>query len=400
MDKGPAFAKFLTFFVIVAQFFNLLRSYPAYQNCGRRVEIGNYLSTFINCDSSVFMKDAAIPSRMISGESVYQDRLLFVFLAILLSRLFSIIVPEQFIEVIGNSGDSFVYSTSNYMAFVSLNFLVLMLSIVLLYKLFQSRVSHSILGLLSFTTALFFIALNETTKTYIFTPHSQLFNILLPVWIIFIISRLSDKLTLERFYLALIATLFLSLNYKLFVIAYVPFFYFSKSFSSRMPMYSSLLAAFSTILLPRIFIESLGGNFRNYDISHQRVFIWWLDVLRGDSPSSWIFGTIQNFVLSIPIIPTSLLLLGIVLSITTFKIDGFRLAKRELIATFIVFSAFLMVLGFSARRLSFALISLPIIWVLLNLEYSRTKNTYLNWILGFLILLQLILWATTSGPLV
>lgn len=400
VDTRPALAILLASFAVISQFFNLLRSYPLYQNCGRRVEINSFLSTFINCDSSVFMKDAALPSRLISGESVYQDRILFTFIAIVISQFLSIFFPEQFTEVIGNSGELFSYSSLDYAAFILFNYSILVFSIFLLYKIFQSQLKHSVLGLLSFTTALFFIAFNETTKTYIFTPHSQLFNILLPVWIIFIISKLSDNLTLKKFYIVLTVTLFLSLNYKLFIIAYVLLFFYSRSFRSKMPLYSVIVGTVTTLLLPRIFVEIFNGNFQNYDISHQRVLVWWLDVLRGDSPSAWIFGAFQNFILSIPLIPVSVLLLGVMLSIFVFKIESFHLFKRDLIISFIAFAIFLMALGFSARRLSLALLSIPIIWVLLNLKHSRANWTYLNLILVALILFQFISWAITPGPLV
>lgn len=93
---------------LLLQGINLLRSYPRVQNCGRRVQVSEHLQAFINCDSSVFLKDAANPSRLVDGSSVYQDRLLFTLLAVGISWFVPLAIPDRLIEVTGNSGENFL----------------------------------------------------------------------------------------------------------------------------------------------------------------------------------------------------------------------------------------------------------------------------------------------------
>jgi hypothetical protein len=346
------------------------------------------------------MKDAANPERLIDGSSVYQDRLLFTLLAITISWIVSLVLKERLIEVVGNSGDLFLYSTNDYIGFVAINFAVLSLTLWLLWLLFRERVEHSRDARAVFLAVFVFLAFNETTKTYMFTPHSQLFNVLLPVWIVYLCESFSSKKDRRWFWVVFFATFFFSLNYKLMIVSFVPLLVVGKRVLGNLALWLSGLAALAVLLLPRAVVELLGGTFDNFDVSHYRSVVWILDVIKGESPPSLFIDNLANLVKSVPMIP-----LCYALALLLFYLKegeyGIVLPKAKLfLVTFFAYLGLLSILGFSARRLTLSLLSILIVWLVVWLSKKYRLPGPINLLIRVSVPVQLLMWTLTIGPLV
>ena len=390
---------FLISLSLLLQIFNLFRNFPETQNCGRRVDITSTLSAFINCDSSVFMKDAAHPSRLIDGSSVYQDRMFYTLIAIFISRLISIFYSGRLIEVTGNSGEVFNYSTNDYAAFILINFMVLALAIWLLWKIFREQIEKSNFSKEVFATTLIFIVMNETTKTYMFTPHSQLFNVLLPVWIIYLCERSFKSSGKTWFFSVLLFTFLFSLNYKLFFIAFIPILFIGKRRAGNGGVLLTLLSLVGVMIVPRVIVASVGGTFDNYDVSHYRTVVWIFDVIRGESSPNLFILNFINLAKSFPVLPTVTTLILLILCRKWIWEGRNTPENRILFLTFLVYLSFLSILGFSARRLTLSLISIVLIWLLLLLSRESFNSGKISILIRGSIVGQLLMWTLTLGPL-
>jgi len=136
--------------------------------CGTNIRLGGGLGyVYNNCDSPEFVRDAADPSRLLAKRSIRQARPALIVVAAGVSqtvgravfatplpRLYSLATPEDF-------------------AYVLLNLLIAAGSIALFLRLVP-------FGLAAVAAAAW-IAFDDVVKAFFWTPHTQLFNLLVPV---------------------------------------------------------------------------------------------------------------------------------------------------------------------------------------------------------------------------
>ena len=191
-----------TLLVIFVQCFSFFRNFPTAPACGRVINIFADLNVLINCDSALFMKDAQDPSRVFDGISVYQDRPAHSLLAWILANIMKFFgLPNQAREVVGTSGQTTVYETLYYGSYLLINLVVVVVSVLLALKfVFGSLNWHTIKVEKYFVAIiLLIVAANELTKTFFWTPHSQMFNILLPTLSLALLANRSKINSFQRF---------------------------------------------------------------------------------------------------------------------------------------------------------------------------------------------------------
>ena len=119
----------VTMVIVAIQAASLFRSFPTNPACGRVLNVFASLNVLINCDSAVFMKDAQDTSRLIDGQSVYQDRPAHAFTVSALSNLMKALgFPNISRAITGNSGEITVYQSTYYLSYLILNLLIVLVA--------------------------------------------------------------------------------------------------------------------------------------------------------------------------------------------------------------------------------------------------------------------------------
>lgn len=396
----------LVFVILSLQAFSLVRDYSTPPPCTRVVNVTENFKVLINCDSALFMKDADQPTRLFTGQSGYQDRPLNAITAHVISRFISTLgITDQQLTVTGNSGSSYTYSTNIYIAYILINVLVLILTISLLFKVyiqFKPEISLSNLNESNVIALnlLLLVGLNEITKTFFWTPHSQLFNLLFPALSIYLLSKVYKTRSIKDYAVKVISIVILTFFYPLFLILILILLLY-KNIKLPFKVVASFFAAISYFSYPRV-IELLGGKYRNPAIDEFRQFYWPFDILVGRESSSLFFIQIKELILSVPVFP-GLILIAITLyrksmdrSVLYAKLNNSRIYLWFALSYFV----FLLGIGLGVRRLTFGLIVFLLLWKSFELIQSKSNRRGMVQaglaIAGF----QLASWFFSNGPLI
>ena len=393
----------LIIFGLLVQIISLFRNYPSNHPCGRVLDINSAMSVLINCDSAVYMKDAQNPVRLVNGESVYQDRPLPTLLVAALSKFWHFLnLPDYYRDVQGNSGQMVTYSLITYVIFMALSAAIFSFTCYLGIKsLFHFQQKLNIPNEIFISTAFIFvtvISMNEITKTFFWTPGSQMFNLLLPIYAFYLISR-GDKTITDKFYLTQILIVSLLLfSYAFFVILIIPLLLIKWN-KLRYRLLLCLIPIILYLTYPYL-LNQFGGVYNNYAVGYRRMYVWVIDAYKQNIFYEKLSEFLSYFLRSVPVLPTIILLIAfIALSLMqkNIKLD-FR-GELVLISVHIFMIGFY---GYYSRRLTFPIIIFFLL-VILKMFYALRSNVrYKILELGMpvVVLYIFISWAFTLGPLV
>ena len=297
----------LFLFVILIQFFSLVRNYPSEPACGRVVQINQNLNVLVNCDSAVFMKDADNPSRLWNGDSDYVDRPLY---SLAVNKTYVLLknigVPDMRREIKGISGDPYSYSYLIFGIFILFNLLILLTAVAIIYRMMLNNFdldSKKLRGnFIYLFSTLFFVTANELTKTFFWTPHSQMFNILIPVLAVWMISSpkiFKKQINFTLFSACLGILMFAYPAFGLLLILLI----FTEFLSLKIRIVSVVLSTMPYFIYPSV-VRFLGYEYENPTIGKFREFIWVLDGITGRSPWTIYFDKVWGFLTSLPLIPS------------------------------------------------------------------------------------------------
>ena len=393
----------LIFVGLSIQLVSLLRNYPSDHPCGRVLEINSALSVLINCDSAVYMKDAQDPIRLFNGESVYQDRPLPTLLVSFLAKVWhNLSLPDYYRQIQGNSGQIVTYSLATYILFLIFSAGILSITIYVGVKSLsliqqQLNVPHDIFVSVSFLYVLV-ISMNEITKTFFWTPGSQMFNLLLPVYV-FYLTLFSYQSISTKFYLIHVLILILLLfSYAFFIILLIPLL-LAKWGKLRHRILLTSLTPLLYLSYPFL-LNIFGGEYNNFAVGYRRMYVWVLDAYNQGILYIKLDEHFGYFIKSIPIVPTITLLMALIAF--NLRTKNVRLKfKSEVI---IIFAHILMVsfYGYYSRRLT-----LPIVILLFLISIKKffcLKNHEQYRVLQPALMVALIFltgsWVFTLGPLV
>jgi hypothetical protein len=385
----------------------LFKNYPEQIPCGKIVHLSNHLTVPVNCDSSIFLRDSDNPRRLFDGTSTYSDRPLPALVVLSLDKILSNVgVPERRVQIRGNSGVLYNYSQRKYALFVFLNFLVLLSALIFVLKTLKynwdlKEVSN--LSIMMASNAVLIITTNELIKTFIWTPHTQLFNILLPSFAFWEASRTRHQMTRFREIGSILFFISVAMFcYPIFCLAVIPILFMR---------FKSLLARTGLIglsLLPYIsypyFVRFFGGTYTNQQANKFREFLWILDIITGKSSSGLFFTKITEFLKSFPVMPFIVTIIFVVI----YKqfLAKWQSAERDIFKVQLIFiisyAFFLLGIGLGERRLTFGIIlfsTLSIFWKVSRTTLKARAERYLCLVLSMLAVFQIICFITTLGPL-
>ena len=393
----------LIIFGLLVQIISLFRNYPSNHPCGRVLDINSAMSVLINCDSAVYMKDAQNPVRLINGESVYQDRPLPTLLVAALSKFWHFLnLPDYYRDVQGNSGQMVTYSLITYVIFLALSAAIFSFTCYLGIKsLFQFQQKLNIPNEIFISTAFIFvtvISMNEITKTFFWTPGSQMFNLLLPIYAFYLISN-GDKIITDKFYLTQILIVSLLLfSYAFFVILIIPLLLIKWN-KLRYRLLLCLIPIISYLTYPYL-LNQFGGVYNNYAIGYRRMYVWVMDAYKQNVFFDKLSEYLGYFLKSIPVLPTIIMLI----TFTVFSLMQKNI-KLDFRGELVLISAHIFMIGFYgyySRRLTFPIIIFFLL-VILKMFYALRGNVrykILELGMPIVVLYIFISWAFTLGPLV
>ena len=393
----------LIIFGLLVQIISLFRNYPSNHPCGRVLDINSAMSVLINCDSAVYMKDAQNPVRLVNGDSVYQDRPLPTLLVAALSKFWHFLnLPDYYRDVQGNSGQMVTYSLITYVIFLALSAAIFSFTCYLGIKsLFQFQQKLNIPDEIFISTAFIFItsiSMNEITKTFFWTPGSQMFNLLLPVYAFYLISS-DNKTITNKFYLTQILIVsFLLFSYAFFVILLIPLLLIKWN-KLRYRLLLCLIPVISYLTYPYL-LNQFGGVYNNYAIGYRRMYVWVIDAYKQNVFYEKLSEFLSYFLKSVPVLPTIILLIAFIafsLMQKNVKLD-FR-GELVLISVHIFMIGFY---GYYSRRLTFPIVIFFLL-VILKMSYvlrSNVRYKILEFGMPVVLLYIFISWAFTLGPLV
>ena len=393
----------LIVFGLLVQIISLFRNYPSNHPCGRVLDINSAMSVLINCDSAVYMKDAQNPVRLVNGESVYQDRPLPTLFVAALSKFWHFLnLPDYYRDVQGNSGQMVTYSLITYVIFMALSAAIFSFTCYLGIKsLFHFQQKINIPNEMFISTAFIFvtiISMNEITKTFFWTPGSQMFNLLLPIYAFYLISR-GDKTITDKFYLTQILIVSLLLfSYAFFVILIIPLLLIKWN-KLRYRLLLCLIPIILYLTYPYL-LNQFGGVYNNYAVGYRRMYVWVIDAYKQNIFYEKLSEFLSYFLRSVPVLPTIILIITfIVFSLIQKNI------KLDFRGELVVISAHIFMIsfyGYYSRRLTFPIIIFFSL-VILKMFYALRSNVrYRILELGMpvVVLYIFISWAFTLGPLV
>ncbi len=393
----------LIIFGLFIQIISLFRSYPLDHPCGRVLDINSVMSVLINCDSAVYMKDAQNPIRLVNGESVYQDRPIPTLLVAMLAKFWHFLnLPDYYREVQGNSGQIVTYSLVTYIIFLALSAAIFsMACYVGLKSLFQFQQKLSIPAEIFISSSFIFvivIAMNEITKTFFWTPGSQMFNLLLPVYAFYLITYNYKDITYKFYFSQILIVSILLFSYAFFIILLVPLILAKwNKLRNRLLLCSVPVIAY---LSYPFLLNQFGGTYNNFAVGYRRMYIWVIDAYKQDKFFEKISEFLGYFFESIPLLPTILILI----SLTAFMLmqKNLHLDFRNELLLIFVHILMISFYGYYSRRLTFPIVVLLLL-VIIKLFFTLKSGAQKRILqLGLPVLVPIVIgsWIFTLGPLV
>ena len=393
----------LIIFGLFIQVISLFRSYPLDHPCGRVLDVNSVMSVLINCDSAVYMKDAQNPIRLVNGESVYQDRPIPTLLVAMLAKFWHFLnLPDYYREVQGNSGQIVTYSLVTYIIFLALSAAIFsMACYVGLKSLFQFQQKLSIPAEIFISSSFIFvivIAMNEITKTFFWTPGSQMFNLLLPVYAFYLITYNYKDITYKFYFSQILIVSILLFSYAFFIILLVPLVLAKwNKLRNRLLLCSVPIIAY---LSYPFLLNQFGGTYNNFAVGYRRMYIWVIDAYKQDKFFEKISEFLGYFFESIPLLPTILILI----SLTAFMLmqKNLHLDFRNELLLIFVHILMISFYGYYSRRLTFPIIILMLL-IIIKLFFTLKSGTQKRILqVGLSVLVPIVIgsWIFTLGPLV
>jgi hypothetical protein len=268
--------------------------FRAFQEPGCTESISGPIGTtvIINCDSAQFMQDSQNFTRLLKAETDYQDRPLYALTARLIEKPIGILVKNS--KTFTNSrGQNIEFFYSFYLAFLILHVGIIALSLAFLFiglhKLLASTCSRPMQYSLM-ATLVSLIYLNDVSKAFFWTPHTQLFNIFIVSFSLYSWVLFKEKLTLK----AEIAW-FSSVSLLLF-------FYPLQVIVLAIPLFTNFrrywkwigITTLPYLIYPHI-LTTFGGLYSNTQTAKYGQFVWLFDLTSMRQISEKLYQLLGTF---------------------------------------------------------------------------------------------------------
>jgi hypothetical protein len=254
----------------------------------------------IDCDAQYFLLDSQDPMRLVSNSTPLQDRPLHSFTVFVISKVLSFLgVPVGPITYVGQDEIPQTYFLLNYIIFIFINLVILMISLYIALKALNKRLGSSRrLHHLSFGFVTLLVTQNPITREFFWTPHSQLFNILIPCLLFYLIQP--QIVITKRRYWILMVTISTSLLIYPSPYTLLPIF-FIKTYRNLGKKYSVLIFV---SLLPKLMwpfvLNAMGGEYVDWPVRYYRRLVWIFDSIKTESLPQDLTTNLSKFINSLP----------------------------------------------------------------------------------------------------
>jgi hypothetical protein len=391
---------------LLSQIVSLFRNYPTDHPCGRVLSVTSGLNVLINCDSAVYMKDAQDPSRLFDGTSVYQDRPIPTLLVASLGKLWQLLnLPDFSREIVGNSGSITTYYFSYYLLFTAFSTLIFasacFLGIKALSKISIKFNTSNGIFIISSVMLVLFISMNEITKTFYWTPGSQMFNLLLPIYIFYLIQFSQEKVSTQFFVVHSILFMLLIFSYAFFILLYIPLISL-KWGTFKLRILSTLPILLAYLAYPSL-LKLFGGTYFSFGFGYRRLYLWVIDSYFDGNLLENLAQYLLYYIQTFPIIPSLLLLI----SITFLGFHSFTSQVSKKIIFLEIFILLIYILmqafyGYYSRRLTYPIYIFMYLIVLRAAIVNKEKHQNFGHLLLSLVTALIIVasWIFSLGPLI
>jgi len=175
--------------------------------CVGNVELSPPFGFSLNCDSPEFMWLARDPAGLLYHRNSRQSRPGLILAAALIQAPLSLIAPPDGPPTPVYQGlydpvavaRSFTQDRPAYIAYILLNIAILLASFHVLRQVIERQRSarNATAAIIVVATGLLLVA-NDVTKAFVWSPHTQMFNILVPVIAVYATLRSADGAFCER----------------------------------------------------------------------------------------------------------------------------------------------------------------------------------------------------------
>jgi hypothetical protein len=276
-------------------------------NCVSVTDVGP-IHVHKNCDSEEFQYNAARPSRLLERNNLRQSRPLYSVLGWVFARPFRWMQLESKVRsILENAKQTYPKSAEpasyfpEYAAFVALNFILLMISLVIFLRMLNIERLFDPLTLLP----LAMLIVNEVTKAFFWTPHMQMFNVLVPLasvalcrWLLgrnrepawFECTLIGLGIGIASLAYGAFAAMAAAASLSLLVLAIR-----QRSSDARLALVGKSLVTAAGFFLPATlwvaFVKARTGSFYSLEISVNRDIVWLTDAIRSGAPA-WMFWSV------------------------------------------------------------------------------------------------------------
>ena len=284
--------------------------------CVVNVNIAGPFGVSLNCDSPGFMRPALDPSLLLDPDNVRQSRpglvLLAAAIAYPLSPLASLTQRVGVNASHQTRGQEHIDSglAKNfpaYLAYVALNFVIVLLSFYVLQLIAGPLITDGASAAIFVCLGLLMAAC-DPVKAFGWSPHTQMFNIFVPVFVVWASVRATQGALAERRFAVLIGLIcgFGATAYPFFLIILPCLFVAGlaaiwSGASWRASAINFVIVAVLTVLpelLWYIFVKLKTGDFYQFEMHHDRQVVWMMDALAQGVPNliaEWSKKFIQLF---------------------------------------------------------------------------------------------------------
>lgn len=352
----------------------------------------------IDCDSQYFLLDSQNPMRIVNDQTPLQDRPVYTFIVFIISKFLGVMgVPSGSISYLGEDNIPQNYDVLNYALFLVLNAAILVTSIIIVLKVFFKNTERStFLYKLSLFSVLLMISQNPINREFFWTPHTQIFNVLVPA-LLFHLSQNNLVMGKRQFYIWILSISTALLVYPTFSIL-LPILFF-RILHSLGPKYAfSLIFALLPKLMWPYILKQLGGHYVDWPLFYHRRFIWIQDSIQAKSLISDSKTHFMEFLNSLPltwdIISLILIVLGYFVLNKMFGNQDRSINMNPLFGI-LVLATYVIAMGLNgayAPRFSSGIVLLLCFQVLYLVSQEKSKALLWKFALGILIISNYIYW--------
>jgi hypothetical protein len=297
---------YLILFSLLTQIFSILHpKNPSISGspaalCNYYITKLNIFNVHIDCDSQYFLLDSQNPMRLFDDQTPLQDRPLHTFLVFIISKVFGFVgIPSGSTTYLGEDNIPQTYDIMNYGIFIAINALILIAAVLIVLRvMLKDGSTHGRYLKASVFLAILLITQNPINREYFWTPHSQIFNLLIPAILFYFVQK-DFTLTKRRFYIILFLISFSLLAYPTFTILLPVFFLIT--WKSLGKLYAILIAV---SLIPKflwpVVLNAFGGHYLDWPLVGHRRFVWILDSFKAKTLVQDLEANLSAFMQSLP----------------------------------------------------------------------------------------------------